>query len=126
MGWRRVPRRWPVELTVRTQVETNRNAAMTSTTCKSNSKALVRSSSCRVVIASMAPTAAAVASRSDRVGGSHPRKAGATGMSVRNSTTITQAMAAGSHIRYWRTSPAFRQLVKHEQHVDHEAGDAGG
>ena len=34
--------------------------------------------------ASMAPMAAAVASRTDRVGGSHPGKASATGMSVRN------------------------------------------
>jgi hypothetical protein len=83
-GRGRVPRRWPVELTVSTQVETNRNAAMTSTTCTSNSKAPVTSSSCRMATASMAPTAAAVASRTDRVGGSQLRKPSATGMSVRN------------------------------------------
>ena len=39
---------------------------------------------CRMAVATIAPTAAAVASRTDRVGGSQPRNASATGMNVRN------------------------------------------
>jgi hypothetical protein len=38
----------------------------------------------KMATASKAPAATAVASRTDRVGGSHLRKASATGMSVKN------------------------------------------
>ena len=80
----------------------------------------------------MATTAAAVVSRTDRVAGSQLRKASATGMKVRNWTTITTVVGgAQPHevlARLGRPDPeGLRQHEEeHEQHVGHQPGDAGG
>jgi hypothetical protein len=57
-----------------------------------------------MAIASKAPMAAAVANCTDGVGGSHLRKASATGMNVRNCTTITMSLALPSHMKSWPAS----------------------